>query len=368
MDNHYTFTKMMGLRLSVVAIPIVFGIVSVGVYSASAAAALSVLVIFLLYLCFLTYSYVSNRFHLSMLQRRVAFAVFGFVMLTGFVFAIGAYASNEHQLSFAAGTIAWSVPAIVLALYVVTLYYFNNHLIKLSLTHTLLHDRFAFGTWYNRTDRSVYCSNAVYPVLHFGQNNQIEDTESATNATYMCLLMIIIWGGFCAINGEAAIEVGALAMSGGFVLMVYFTMFSVLESKGDIAASLSILRLVTLLSSLETRQDVVDTLDKKDKTVTSLPPLYRCLQQSHQKARGIDVLDDVGEIFPSTGLRGMLSTLKTALSNADDEIKDQDQDDSKQAGDDDESKSDGATFASSSSYESRIQDYVRSVRACHLHN
>ena len=117
-DNHYTFTKMMGLRLSVVAVPIVFGIVSVGVYSASAAAALSVLVIFLLYLCFLTYSYVSNRFHLSMLQRRVAFAVFGFVMLTGFVFAIGAYASNEHQLSFAAGTIAWSVPAIVLALYV----------------------------------------------------------------------------------------------------------------------------------------------------------------------------------------------------------------------------------------------------------
>ena len=210
----------------------------------------------------------------------------------------------------------------------------------------------------------MYCSNAVYPVLHFGQNNQIEDTESATNATYMCLLMIIIWGGFCAINGEAAIEVGALAMSGGFVLMVYFTMFSVLESKGDIAASLSILRLVTLLSSLETRQDVVDTLDKKDKTVTSLPPLYRCLQQSHQKARGIDVLDDVGEIFPSTGLRGMLSTLKTALSNADDEIKDQDQDDSKQAGDDDESKSDGATFASSSSYESRIQDYVRSALEC----
>ena len=220
----------------------------------------------------------------------------------------------------------------------------------------------------------MYCSNAVYPVLHFGQNNQIEDTENATSATYMCLLMIIVWGGFCAINGEAAIEVGALAMSGGFVLMVYFTMFSVLESKGDIAASLSILRLVTLLSSLETRQDVVDTLDKKDKTVTSLPPLYRCLLQSHQKARGIDVLDDVGEIFPSTGLRGMLSTLKTALSNADEEegddkIKDKDQDDTKQAGDDDESKSDGSTtFASSSSYESRIQDYVRSVRACHLHN
>ena len=338
MDNHYTFTKMMGLRLSVVAIPIVFGIVSVGVYSASAAAALSVLVIFVLYLCFLTYSYVSNRFHLSLLQRRVAFAVFGFVMLAGFVFAIGAYASNEHQLSFAAGTIAWSVPAVVLALYVVT----SITHIKLSLTHTII-DRFAFGTWYNRTDTSVYCSNAVYPVLHFGQNNQIEDTENATSATYMCLLMIIVWGGFCAINGEAAIEVGALAMSGGFTLMVYFTMFSVLESKGDIAASLSILRLVTLLSSLETRQDVVDTLDKKDKTVTSLPPLYRCLLQSHQKARGIDVLDDVGEIFPSTGLRGMLSTLKTALSNGgdnDDKIDDKDQDEAKQAGDDDESKSD----------------------------
>lgn len=197
----------------------------------------------------------------------------------------------------------------------------------------------------------MYCSNAVYPVLHFGQNHNIEDTDDATNAVYMCLLMIIVWGGFCAINGEAAIEVGALAMSGGFVLIVYFTMLSVLESKGDIAAALSILRLVTLLSNLETRQDVMDTLDKKDPTITtSLPPLFRCLQQSHHKARGIDVLDDVGEIFPSTGLRGMLSTLKTALSNGgdnDDKIDDKDQDEAKQAGDDDESKSDGI---SSSTY------------------
>ena len=124
-DNHYKFTKMMGIRLSIVAIPIVFGIVSVGVYSANAAAALSVLVVFVLYLCFLMYSYVSNRFHLSLLQRRVAFAVFGFVMLAGFVFAIGAYASNEHKLSFAAGTIAWSVPATVLALYV-----FSSHMFR----------------------------------------------------------------------------------------------------------------------------------------------------------------------------------------------------------------------------------------------
>ena len=55
------------------------------------------------------------------------------------------------------------------------------------------------------------------------------------------------------------------------------------------------------------------------------------------------MLDDVGEIFPSTGLRGMLSTLKTALSNGgdnDDKIDDKDQDEAKQAGDDDESKSD----------------------------
>ena len=361
-DNHYKFTKLMAIQLSILAIPIIFGIVSVGVFSASAAAALSVFVLFLLYLCFLMYSYVSNRFHLSLLQRRVAFAVFGMVMLVGFVFAIASYAADEHKLSFAAGTIAWSVR-----------YISKWSLPHVSyLTHTYTHNTqvpalvlalYAFGTWYNRSDTSVYCSNVVYPVLHFGQNHSVEDSEEATNATYACILMIITWGGFCAINGEASIELGALAMSGGFVLIVFFTIISILDSKGDIAASLSVLRLVTLLNNLETRQDIVDTLDetkKGNKTTAALPPLFRCLEQSHEKARGVDVLDDVGEIFPSTGWKGMLSSLKTALINDDEEKVKPGEEKVKEAGGDDDSKTDdSAILFSSSTYQSRVEAYDR---------